>query len=130
MAQPWLFRCAFSWSSTALQLSSVQHQVHAVPESACWIKCKCMQSPGAFSIARIVHLRLRCLLTGFFFGMRRSIDRAAFNATGGQLFNPSNRIIGQEGDLYARMAKMVRPRIRYMWALAQVISQAWTCNCR
>ena len=42
--------------------------------------------------------------------MRRSISRAAFNESGGHLFNPANRIIGQEGDLYDRMAAVVRAR--------------------
>ena len=40
--------------------------------------------------------------------MRRSIVRAAFNASAAQLFNPANRIIGQEGDLFSRMANAVR----------------------
>ena len=47
------------------------------------------------------------LLTGFFFGMRRSIDRAAYDSSAGLLFDPSNRIIGQELDLYNRMVKLV-----------------------
>ncbi len=40
--------------------------------------------------------------------MRRSIERAAFNASAAQLFDPANRIIGQEGDLFSRMGAVVR----------------------
>ena len=47
-------------------------------------------------------------IPGFFFGLRRSIVRAACNASAAQLFDPANRIIGQEGDLFSRMANAVR----------------------
>lgn len=51
------------------------------------------------------------MCAGFFFGMRRSIERAAHHAEGGLLFNPaSGRIIGQEGDLFERMQQAVRAR--------------------
>ena len=39
--------------------------------------------------------------------MRRTIERAAFNASAAQLFDPANRIIGQEGDLFSRMGAAV-----------------------
>jgi len=37
---------------------------------------------------------------GFFFGVRRSISAWAFDDE--NLFDPGNRIIGQEGDLFSR----------------------------
>ncbi len=37
---------------------------------------------------------------GFFFGVRRSISKWAFD--GDHLFDPGNRNVGQEGDLYGR----------------------------
>ncbi len=41
---------------------------------------------------------LRCVRAGFFFGMRRSIDRFAYDADRGLLFNSSVRNIGQVAD--------------------------------
>lgn len=46
---------------------------------------------------------------GFFFGMRRSIRSAAFDASAGLLFDPSNVIIRQEGDLFDRMSEVMLP---------------------
>ena len=88
-------------------------------------------------VCRVCHLSLLCLLCfrawskkltdhhpvagpGFFFGLRRSIQRAAFNTTAAQLFDPGNRIIGQEGDLFSRMADTVRlPRAAAAESLTQ-----------
>lgn len=53
------------------------------------------------------------MLTGFFFGVRRSIDRAAHNVSAGHLFNPKTRILGQEADLYNRMKRVVRTTAKH-----------------
>ena len=60
------------------------------------------------AIAGLVAVHEQARRAGFFFGMRRTIGRAAFNASAAQLFDPANRIIGQEGDLFSRMGAVVR----------------------
>ena len=45
-------------------------------------------------------------IAGFFFGMRRSVKRAAFDASAGLLFDPANIIIRQEADLFERMREV------------------------
>ena len=46
---------------------------------------------------------------GFFFGMRRSIDNAAYKPDHGYLFDPKLRILGQEQDLWDRMTLVRAP---------------------
>jgi len=45
-------------------------------------------------------------VAGFFFGMRRNIVRAAYHAKRYRLWDPHNRILGQEPDLWKRMVRV------------------------
>jgi len=47
-----------------------------------------------------------CLCAGFFFGMRRQISEWSFDAD--HLFDPRNRNIGQEPDLFGRSQQGTR----------------------
>ena len=63
---------------------------------------------------------------GFFFGMRRSIDAAAYKPDHGYLFDPKLRILGQEQDLWDRMMA-VRAHLPKPVSCARISSRRGTC---
>ena len=94
----------------------------------------CMQAKLSVLYLQCLPLHISCSIvkgiscctpiTGFFFGMRRNIVRAAFNAKRYRLWSPHNRILGQEPDLWKRM---VRVRRLSSGNIPPLISNSTTC---